>query len=73
MADATLTLRTQIVLSDRVRDFGEAWIACPACNRKSPYRVGRIRHNPHLSCPACWTSFLVEIATDDSAMPQRHT
>ena len=66
-----MTFRTSIVLSDRLRDFGEVWIRCPTCIRESPYKVGRIRHNPALTCPTCWASFVVEIAADDSATSRR--
>ena len=63
-----MSLRTEIVISDRLKDFGEVWIKCPSCNLESPYRLGHIRYNPNLTCQTCWTLFVVDIVARPSAV-----
>jgi len=63
-----MTFRTEIVISDLLKDLDKIQIKCPKCSRGSPHTVGRVRHNPNLKCPTCWTSFLVDISQQDSEM-----
>ena len=63
-----MIFRTEIVVSDLLKDHDKIQIKCPSCNRRSPYKVGRVRYNANLKCPTCWTPFVVNIAHGDSEM-----
>ena len=56
-----MTLRTELTISDLLKDLDRIAIKCPKCNRHSQYTVSRVRHNRNLECPTCRTSFVVQI------------
>ena len=56
-----MILRTELVISDLLKDFDKVRVQCPKCNRGSAYKVGRVRHNPNLKCPTCRTAFSVNV------------
>jgi transposase-like protein len=61
-----MTFRMEIVISDLLKDHEKVRIACPRCRRGWQYKVGRIRHDPSLKCPSCWTPFVVQAGPDRS-------
>lgn len=34
-------------------------IPCPSCGKEIPETIGRLKNDPHLTCPACGTVTLV--------------
>ena len=60
-------LRTAITVSDRLGESANIPIKCPRCYRDTPYKVGRVRHNPNLKCPTCWVEFVVTISQPGKA------
>lgn len=34
--------------------------ACPGCQKKITEKIGRLKHDPKLTCPGCGQSLLIE-------------
>ena len=64
-------LRTAITVSDRLAESANIPIKCPRCNRTTQFKVGRVRHNPNLTCPTCWVEFVVTISQPSKASALR--
>jgi transposase-like protein len=62
-------LRTAITVNDRLGESASIPIKCPRCYRDTPFKVGRVRHNPNLKCPTCWVEFVVTISQPSKAPP----
>ena len=60
-------LRTELEISDLLKDFDKVRIRCPKCSRGSSYKVGLVRHNPNLKCPTCRAAFSVNVVGRSAA------
>ena len=53
----------ETVVNESTPDSAKVVIRCPACDRGSEYKAGRIRHNPKVKCPTCWEVFVADVST----------
>jgi transposase-like protein len=52
-------------MNEALPDYAKIPVKCPKCGRSSQFKVGRLRHSPHVKCPTCWATYEVETSGID--------